>query len=135
VEDSETPQLPDKKRYLTARIKIMEDKYYGKALDLLEAGRALIDRENPEEVDFQLLEKVHEAYRITGKHGEAQDVLHQEQELKDIRQSRDFLLLAETYQENSWDSRWALQIVTEPKTESQYRREAEQQLSRLVMAS
>lgn len=95
------------------------------AVEALEKGANLIDYDNPEEVDFELLERLCDVYREMGEHEKAVQVEGKQQELRDINQSRNFLLLAEKYRENGWDPRWALEIATEVSfRESRYYRKA-----------
>jgi hypothetical protein len=52
-------------------------------------------------------------YRLLNKRMSMTKLDHLERNSKDIAQSRDFLRLAEAYQNNGWDERWALQIATD----------------------
>jgi hypothetical protein len=83
------------------------------AISALEKGVELIDEDNPEEIDFELLEKLYNKYRKIGAHEKAIEVKRKLQVLKDVDQSRTFLLLAKRYRDNGWDVKWALLVATD----------------------
>lgn len=106
------------------------------AISALEKGRDLIDQDNPGDVDLKLLERLHDAYRKAHDHEKVADVDRQRQKLKDIAQSRDFLLLAEKYLEEDWDAQWALEFATDVSfKDSQYYRRARRLLEKLRATS
>ena len=78
----------------------------------LETGRDVIDNEEPEEVDFELLDELRNLYRRRGEHERALEIEQQLQRLRDTARSRDYYLLAEKYRESGWDVEWALEVAT-----------------------
>jgi hypothetical protein len=124
-----TQHLEHKQDFLTTGTRRLEDGDEEGAIVPLADGIALSDPEKPEEIDFVLLEKLREAYRMTGKHEKVPGVDRLQQELSDVRQSRDYLRLAENCREDGWDPLWALSIATDVKNKrSQYYKEAYKQL-------
>jgi len=129
IERPVTQHLEHKQDFLTTGTRRLEDGDEEGAIVPLADGIALSDPENPEEIDFVLLEKLREAYRMTGKHEKVPGVDRLRQELSDVRQSRDYLRLAENCREDGWDPLWALSIATDVKNKgSQYYKEAYKQL-------
>jgi len=127
-----TAHLQEKRDCLRMSTAMIELENVKEAIGALERGIELIERDNPEDVDFELLVKLREAYRIAGNHEKVADVNRQRQELKDIAQSRDFLQLAEKYLEKDLDAQWALEVATDVSfRDSQWYRRAKRLLDEL----
>jgi len=94
-----TQHLEHKQDCLATGVRRLEEGDVEGAVAQLADGIALSDPGNPEEIDFALLEKLREAYRLTGKHEKVPGEDRPRQELSEVRQSRDYLHLAEMYRE------------------------------------
>ncbi len=136
IQVTATEYLSDKREHLRTYEAMKELERLSEAVEALEKGAMLIDYDNPEDIDFELLENLHSVYRDLREHEKAVHAEHRLKELRDINQSRNFLLLAERYRENGWDPRWALEIATDVSfQESRYYRRAKAMLEQIRIST
>jgi hypothetical protein len=108
-----TPSLEEKRDYLELYDSMVTVDTMQEAIRALELGVELIERDNPEDIDFELLARLRGAYRAEHMHEEVKNLDRLRQELGDIHKSKVFLLLAEQYLDKGWDARWALSVATD----------------------
>lgn len=75
-------------------------------------GTAKIDWENPERVDFDLLDGLYAAFVAQGDAPQATEVAQQTRFLRDAARSRDYLQVAEACRARGWPWAWALRVAT-----------------------
>jgi hypothetical protein len=123
-----TQHLEHQQDCLATGVRRLEEGDVEGAVAPIADGIALSDPGNPEESDFALLEKLRESHRLTCKHEKVPGVDRPRQDLSEVRQSRDYLRLAEKYREVGWAPLWVLSIAVDAKNEkSTYYKEAYRQ--------
>lgn len=107
-----------------------EEPEISSAIELLEKGRNLIDRQDLEDIDIDVLETLRVAYFRHDNSEQARTIEKELQTIKDIIQARDFLLLADYYKANGGDYVWALKIAASVRTKSEYSTKARAELGK-----
>lgn len=101
-----------------------KDPEYVSAIQLLERVHHLIKKDDPEDVDIDLLEALQIAYFRNGNPESGNSIENELEEIKSIIQARDFLALAKYYESNSWDYLWALNLAIMVSIQNSYSEEA-----------
>lgn len=99
------------------------------AISLLEKGQNLIDRQDPEDIDIDLLTKLAQVYYRNGNAEKAREVEKDLQIIQDVLQARDFFLLANYYKSNGGDYVWALEVAASVGTDNEFRSKAVAELN------